>query len=194
MKELGLGRVQVLRLAAVEHPSAEADRAPAGVADREHDPVAEPVVEAGRLAARRVGLALDDQSGAQQDLPLVVGRAVPVEQPIPSRRREADAEALDDVVRQAALRKVLTGLGLAAERLAEVKGGAFERNVEFVVGLRGRGAAFARHLETGAGREFLDGLDEAEVVVLHHEAERGAVGAAAEAVIELLVGAHRERG
>jgi hypothetical protein len=58
---------------------------------------------------------------------------------------------------------------------------------------RRRGAALARHLEARARGQVLDGLDEAEVVVLHDEAERGAVRPAAEAVIELLVGADRER-
>src|SRR5690606_21018931 len=55
------------------------------------------------------------------------------------------------------------------------------------------GAALAWHLEARSRGEFLDRLDEAEVVVLHDEAERGPVRTAAEAVIELLVGADRER-
>ncbi len=51
----------------------------------------------------------------------------------------------------------------------------------------------ARHLEAHHLRERLDGLGELEVVVGHQEADRGAVRAAAEAVIETLRGAHRER-
>ena len=45
-KDRRLGRVQVLRLAGVEHAAAEADDLAARVADREHDAVAEPVVAA----------------------------------------------------------------------------------------------------------------------------------------------------
>ena len=51
-----------------------------------------------------------------------------------------------------------------------------------------------RHLEPDPVREFLDGFREWQLIVLHEETERGAVRAAAEAVIELLVRAHPERG
>ena len=51
----------------------------------------------------------------------------------------------------------------------------------------------ARHLESGAPRQFLDGLDELHVFVLHQEGNGGAVFAATEAVIELLYLADRER-
>ena len=56
------------------------------------------------------------------------------------------------------------------------------------------GTRLARDLYTGSRREFLDGLREGEAVVVHEEAERGAMRAAAEAVVELFVGAHPERG
>ena len=71
----------------------------------------------------------------------------------------------------------------------------FHRHVEFVVRVgRARGrAALARYFEAGSRREIFDRLDEAEVIVFHDEAEHGAVGAAAEAVIELLVDADPER-
>ena len=51
---------------------------------------------------------------------------------------------------------------------------------------------FARHFEADARGQILDGFDEAQVIVLHQEAERRAVRAAAEAVIELLVRHDRE--
>ena len=84
---------------------------------------------------------------------------------------------------------------VAAQALAEVQRGPLHRDVELVVRIRraGGGTAFARHLESRARGEFLDRLDEAEVVVFHDEAEHRAVRAAAEAVIELLVDADPER-
>jgi hypothetical protein len=54
-------------------------------------------------------------------------------------------------------------------------------------------APFARHLHPDALGQFLDRIEELEPVVLHQELERGAVRAAAEAVIELLGRRHRER-
>ena len=100
VEQLGLGRIQVLGLALVEHAPAEADRAAARVADREHEPVAETVVMTAFAAgdrspgAARVGLALDDEAGAQQHVALVLGRAVALEQAVPPRRGIADAELL----------------------------------------------------------------------------------------------------
>jgi hypothetical protein len=58
----------------------------------------------------------------------------------------------------------------------------------------GRGRCGAGDLEPGVLGELLDGLAEAEPVELHQEADRGTVRAAAEAVVELLVRCHRERG
>src|SRR5690606_17023646 len=52
----------------------------------------------------------------------------------------------------------------------------------------------ARHLDADSLGQILDRVDEAEIVVLHQEAERVAVLAAAEAVIEVLLGDDRERG
>ena len=57
-----------------------------------------------------------------------------------------------------------------------------------------RADVLARHLEADARGELLDGFGEAQLVVFHQEADRGAVRAAAEAVIELLVRAHPNDG
>src|SRR5215469_18907069 len=59
--------------------------------------------------------------------------------------------------------------------------------------LRAR-ARFMRDLEAEPARQLLDGLGKGHAVVLHEEAQHGAVRAAAEAVIELLLGAHPEGG
>ena len=52
---------------------------------------------------------------------------------------------------------------------------------------------FLRHLDAGPARQFLDRVEELEAVVVHQEADRGAVRAAAEAVVELLGRGHVER-
>ena len=57
-----------------------------------------------------------------------------------------------------------------------------------------RARASPRHLQAGLPGQFLDGLAEVQSLVLHQEADGGAVGAAAEAVVELLVVADGERG
>ena len=57
-EQRGFRRVQVLRLAAAEHAPAEADHLALHIADREHDPLAEPVVAARN--ALRISLLADD--------------------------------------------------------------------------------------------------------------------------------------
>src|SRR5690606_38059203 len=59
--------------------------------------------------------------------------------------------------------------------------------------LRG-GLGFARHLDPERFGQGLDGLREAQVVVAHQKAERRAVRAAAEAVVEAFARADREGG
>jgi hypothetical protein len=62
-----------------------------------------------------------------------------------------------------------------------------ERGRVVAAGTPGGGvAALARHLEADRGGQFLDRVGEAQVLVLHEEADGAAVGAAAEAVVELL--------
>ena len=58
----------------------------------------------------------------------------------------------------------------------------------------GAPAALARHLQPQAAGEVLDRLHEVHVLVLHEKADGGAVGPAAEAVVELLLGADGEGG
>jgi len=75
--------------------------------------------------------------------------------------------------------------------------GAAEVNlvpVDFVLEAIARlGAPLARHLEPGAAGELLDRLGKRQPLVLHQERQCRAVRAAAEAVIELLRLAYRER-
>ena len=57
-----------------------------------------------------------------------------------------------------------------------------------------RSLRLARQLEAGALREIGDRIEKPELLVLHQETDHGAVRTAAEAMIELLLRAHPERG
>ncbi|KGX49631.1 hypothetical protein Y025_5578 [Burkholderia pseudomallei TSV32] len=200
-----LRRIQVFGLAAVQHPAAEADDLPLHVADREHDPLAEPVVAA--RDAVRVGLLADDHEARVDEriVAVVVERRLEV---LPAVRRVAEPEAQRDLARQAAPLQVLDRVRRAAQLLAVIVTGGLHH-----VGQRGRdrfrrrgrrmavarAAASAhrrrlvRHREPDRLRELLHRLGKREPRVLHQEADRGAMRAATEAVIELLRRADRKR-
>ena len=118
------------------------------------------------------------------------------QQLVPGVRRVADAKALAGLRGESAACHVVAGARLARQRLHVVARDLLHQLVQRLVGALGpRGpAALVRHLEPQARGQFLHRLREGHVVVLHEEAEHGAVRAAAEAVIELLVGAHPEGG
>ncbi|MNZ64312.1 hypothetical protein D3C78_824800 [compost metagenome] len=189
----GFRGVQVLGFVVAEHPATEGDDAPAAVADREHHPVAEAVVA---LAAFGV---LDQQAGIDHHLLLQgVGTQV-LEQVVPAWRGEAQAEVAGDFPGQAAALEVihrrLAGRVAAQGLAVELRGGVQQR-VQWRVGWLARlvvaAALLAGHFHAGGAGQLLDGLGEVQVVVVHDEAQGVAAGTAAEAVVELLVGADRE--
>ena len=116
---------------------------------------------------------------------------------VPGVRRVAHQKPIEGLRRQSALfagvaRRPRFG---AQQRLPMYGDLAHERcEIGVVAAATIVGTRLARDLYTGSRREFLDGLREGEAVVVHEEAERGAMRAAAEAVVELFVGAHPERG
>ena len=124
-----------------------------------------------------------------------------LEQVVPAGRREADAEVTGDLAGQAATLEVIhrvLALRMAFQGLAIVLGSGIEQRVERRVHRLARCApapAFlARHIHAGALGQFLDRLGKFQLIVVHDEAEGIAAGAAAEAVVELLVRADGERG
>ena len=68
MKHRRFRRIQIFGFAIIDDPSAETDDAPATVADREHDTIAEPVV-VSRL------LVFENQPGLEQALVTFVAAA-----------------------------------------------------------------------------------------------------------------------
>ena len=89
--ERRLGRVQILRLLVTERATAEGDDAALQVADREHQPPAEAVVDAG------TALTLDDQPGAQQDIVADALRPHEVTEIVPALGRVAERESAGDL-------------------------------------------------------------------------------------------------
>ena len=93
----------------------------------------------------------------------------------------------------AALREIVARALIVREILLEEPRGARHHLVEIDAAGLARALRLARQLQARALREIRDRVEESELLVLHEKADHGAVRAAAEAVIELLVGAHPER-
>ena len=190
VEQRGLGRVQILRRIVAERAATEADSAAARVADREHHAVAEAVVG----AAAAVAFALDQQAGVDRMLKLAVGSREQARQRVPGFRRIADREALRGLAIEPALLEIVDRRLMRAQLCAVELLGCGER-VEraFEHEPVRRIAAFARHVDADAAREFLDGLDEAQPVVLHQEGDRRAVPARGEVEEHLLRRIDEER-
>ena len=114
---------------------------------------------------------------------------------VPGVRRVPDAEATGRRPVDAALLQIRDRGFARAQRGAIDLIRLAQQRVELVVVVFAFGLAgvLARHLESHHLGERLDGLGKLEVVVSHQEADRGAVRAAAEAVVEAFRRADRER-
>jgi hypothetical protein len=196
VEDRGFRAVQILGLAVAQHPAAEADGAAPVVADRELDTVAELVVGAA------VVFAAHQQAGGDRLFQAFLVQGQAVDQVVEPRRREAQAVAGGDLPGQAAALEVIHCFLLfrGAFQLLPVE--AFGAGEQVVKGLQAvplglvlaRVVAFlAGHFQAGADRQLLHRLGEVEVVVFHQKAHGVAGGAAAEAVVELLVRGDRER-
>ncbi|MCY1512266.1 hypothetical protein D9M68_467200 [compost metagenome] len=189
----GFRGVQVFGLVIAQHAAAESDDAPAAVADGEHHPVAEAVVALAGLGV------LDQQPRVDHVLLLQAVAAHMLEQVVPTGRGEAEGEVAGDLAREAAALEVFDcGLarGVLLQGVPVVVRSGGEQGVERGVGWLARAVAapafFPWDVHAGALGQVLDRLGEVQVVVVHDEAEGVAAGAAAEAVIELLVRADAE--
>jgi len=194
VKHCGFRRVEVLGLVVPEHPATEGDDPATAVADREHHAVAEAVVALAGLGV------FHQQAGVDHGFLLEGVAAQVFVQVVPARRGEAQAEVAGDFAGEAAPLEVVDGgfaLRMALERLAIKVGGGGQQRVQRRIGGLPRfvraAAFFARDFHAGGFGQFLDGLGEVQVVVVHDKAEGVAARAAAEAVVELLVGADAER-
>src|SRR6185312_1605600 len=187
-----LGRVEVLGLALAHHPAAEGDGAAAAVVDGEHHPAAEAVV---RLAAAL--LRLDDQARLDQLVDRGALALQRTEKAVARIGGEAHAEVVDHLVAEAAAAQVIEAV--PADRQAQLLLEPARRLLDHF--LQGRGAfgplallwRGPRHRQADLAGQLLDRFGEGETLGLHHEADRVAVFAAAEAVEEAFLVADGER-
>lgn len=167
----------------------KANHPAACVADREDDPFAQAVVAFVVL--------LGDKAGLAQQLDLAVVGPEHTQQVVPAGRCIAETKPCRHLTADTAPAQVvdgLRGIGVLAQLDGEVPGGMFEDVVQRPVVGRLFEAGLARHLEAEVCGQFLDRLGEAQAVVFHQEAQRRAVCAAAEAMVELLDRTDGERG
>ena len=191
MEDLGLGRVQVLGPGVAQRPAAEAHDPAALVGDREHQAVA----EMGKGLAALVGL---DQTGREQ---LGVAEALPLErlaQPLALVGRVAQLEGADGRPVEPAPLEI--GHRLPAGRAGQLglepgrRGGVGGVQPLAGLGLRLATAPCGGVPQAGELGQPVQRVAEAQALELHDEVDGGAVGAAAEAMIEALVLDHVERG
>ena len=168
VEDRGLRTVQVFGAGlGIHRPAAEGDDAPARVADREDDPVAEPVV--GRPALLR----RDQQARLHQFArPRALGDQIVLQRRAPWRR-EAQAETRPVLFRQAAAFQI--GAGVASGRTAQLRLEPLGRQLQplgepladlLVLG----GARIDRgQRHPGLGRQALHRLDEGQALGLLQE-------------------------
>ncbi len=181
--------IEVLGVTLIDDSSAKTDDAPARIPDRKHQPITEAIVKPGRaLAAARI--ALDDEAEPMQLAPLLLLRSKAVEQRIPGIRRVPERELHLDLCIDSTRGHVAPGAVVVSQVLLEKACDPRHHLVQ--VGAAGVGApqGLARHLHARALREVRNGVEELHLLVLHEKADHGAVRAAAEAVVELLVGTY----
>src|SRR5665811_2100321 len=160
--------------------------------EREHEPAAEAVVHAAGLANEQ-----------PRRLEFALGETVlehPFVETAPSHGSEPHAELLADTPAESAPLEIRAGglpLATLPEEAGVERGGAFEEGEKVLVaGVVALGATAIVELD-GHGEalgQLLHDLDEREVLESLQEGEDVAALAAPEAVVEPLVGAHREGG
>ena len=135
----------------------------------------------------------DDESGGQQSLDGFGRLAELVEHVAPAVRCIPDAEALGGGAVDTPTLDVVDGLRRVLEAGLPVTGHGVEERKQLVIAACRFVAFVARDLYAHRVGEAFDRLDETHVIVFHQETDRGAVRAAAEAVVETLGGTHRKR-
>src|SRR5436190_500899 len=188
--ERRLGRVQVLGRLVAEGAPAEGDGAPLEVADREEEPAAETVVDAGAV------LALDREARRHERLLADLLAPHEIDERVPPFGGQAEAEAHRDLGVDSPRREVESRA--LARRLPQVLGvearGELHHAEElFAAAVDGRAAPILRERHARLLRERADGLGEGELVLAHEEAEHVAAHAAAEAVEDALLRIDHER-
>ena len=190
-----LGRVQILRTVlatAGQDPSADPDRLPGQVVDRERDPPAEPVADVALLILQ--GEARLDEQLRRERLD------EPAEQEVRVPRRVPDLELGRHLTVDAAGLEVGAGLlpflGFQERPVVQLERGLVRADQRLALGRHapfgGRVALVAERDPRVLGETF-DRLGELEVFDIAQEPDRVPALAAAEAVVEALRGRDAER-
>ena len=196
MEDSRLGRVDVFRLVLFgsENAAAERDDAPLFVADWEHQPSAEPVVEPWLI---RTALAAQHQSRRFEQSGGKLPGFRPLQKRVPTVGRVTEPPFPHRFGRDGAFFQVgarrLGGFVLEQVFVEERRGLFVEFDQQFLF-VPARPASGFLELDSDAGplRQPPHRLGEFEVLILHHELEYVASFAAAEAVPDLLLRADVE--
>src|SRR5262249_20907494 len=142
-------------------------------------------------------LTLDDEPEVNEHTPCLVIPAEPLEHLIPRIRCIADAKLLyrppiKPPSRDVLLRSFVTGDIFYVEP-CNASHHVIQRLVNSSLAVRAVGS-LTRYIDAQAGRELFHCLGEGHMVVLHEEAQHGAVRSTPEAMVELLLRTHPERG
>ena len=182
VEERRLGGIEIFRLALADDAPAKGDGPASHVADRDHQSAAEPIV-------RVLLLHRDQQAGLDQH-----GIAIALERVLQLAARigrEADAEGPGGFVVDPTLPEHRARLGAfdAVEALDEEPGGVLHCLVQPLgaLGLLGAAAILLGHFHAGRLDQLLHRIDEGQAALIGHPADRIAVRAAAEAMVEALV-------
>ena len=188
VKERRIRRVQIFcGHIFFERASAKSNHPPALIMNGKHHTIAKAIITLALVT-------LDHQPCGNQRLGVVIGEGFL--QVLPSARRVADAEFLRHFAGHAAFLQVFDGARRVLQLLTIILRCLKHDLVQIIALFRLVARLFEfgfRHLHAGHLREVFHRIDETQAAVLDQEADRGAVCAAAEAVIELLGLADRER-
>ena len=155
--------------------------------NREHDSVAKTVVALPRLPG-------NDQARGFERLALIVGESM--RQRLPIVGGVADAEARSDRSSKTACFQIVD----CTVRIAQLAPIVFRGLQEHAGQIQSFASLClvcsvcgARHIESRVAGKLLDRFRKGPAPELHQETDGGAMGAASEAMVELLGWAHRER-
>ena len=161
------------------------------VADREHDTIAELVVDARAPLARRGEADLDELLGTHVALGAELG-----DERVPAARRPAELMGRDRLVGKAPSAKIvacgLTGFRAGQDRVVEGDRMVEDLAETGLVHVLTPGPLV--DLDAGLGGQLAERLGECQTVSLHDEAEDVASEPAAEALPALAHRGHHERG
>ncbi len=185
-------RVEVFRLTLADHPPAETNQLAAMVLDRKHDSPAKTVVMAPIFF-------FNGQARLGQQFLCARLSAQHPDQVVPAFGSKTHAKHRCSLAVQAPLLEVidhLTRIGMLLELLLVPARGPFNDVMQLgnllpclVIGLR-----IPRHLQTDPGSQCFHRVQKLHVVIIHQEADGGAVRSTTEAVIKLLGRADVEGG